>query len=731
MGAQEWGSDGTRGRNDGVTPRPGVDRRGFLVGLGLVAGASVLAACGDSGTGGGPSSAARRPYSSLAGPDMSGAAPGVRPQDDLFRHVNGAWYDGYTIPADKVSTGATESLGDQVEQQLKEIVESIRDPRPGSDEARIRDVYTTYMDTAVIEAAGTGPIRPMLAAIDGAADRAALFEVMAAQERSDNGWGIIASAIGPDGKDSTRNVVTIAPGPIGLQREQYTDSQHEEIRAAYRDYLSTTARLAAFPDPAAAATRIVDLERALAAAMWPLEKYRDPTATYNPYPWEHLDRLAPGYDWIRWRDLQGIRADVSKEVVLVQPDYLTAAAKIWADADLEALKDRARMTVVQTYTAVLPKEFRDAQFAFAKVVQGTEKDTERWKDALGFVNSAVGEALGRLYVEKHFSADAKQQVLTLVDNIKAAYRTSFEHSPWMTAPTRAAAVAKLDKIVTKMGYPDTWTSYERLKTDASSAVANHRAVIAFANDKALGDLGKPVDRTEWSMLPQTVNAQYDPTKNEICFPAAILQTPFYSPDSTAAVNYGAIGAVIGHEIGHAFDDSGSRYDGDGNLRDWWAPEDRAEFDKRAKAVIAQYNGLVPIGLGPGDTVNGELTVGENLADLGGLSVAIKAFRIAVANRDQGTQFADEHGAAAAASSSAASAAASDAVLVPLFLSYSRSWQGKSRPEAARELLKTDTHAPEDLRVTQVVKNLDTFASAFGVRPGDGEWLAPEQRVTLW
>jgi len=655
----------------------------------------------------------------------------VRAQDDLFRHVNGAWYDGYAMPADKVSTGAMEIMGDEVEQQLKEIVESIRDPRSGSDEAKIRDVYKTYIDTAAIEAAGTGPIRPMLAAIDGAADRAALFEVMAAQERSDNGWGIVGSAIGADGKDSTRNVVTIAPGPIGLQREQYTDPQHEEIRTAYRDYLRTTAQLAAFPDPAAAATRIFDLERSLAAEMWPLEKYRDPNATYNPHKWEQLAELAPGYDWIRWRDLQGIRGDVSKDVVLMQPGYLTAAAKIWADTDVEALKDRARMTIVQTYTNVLPVSFRDAQFAFAKVVQGTEKDTERWKDALSFVNTALGEALGRLYVEKHFSGDAKQQVLKLVDNIKAAYRTSFEQSPWMTAPTRAAAVAKLDKITTKMGYPDTWMSYERLATDPSSAVANHRAVIAFANNKALDDLAKPVDRSEWSMVPQTVNAQYDPTKNEICFPAAILQKPFYSPDSTAAVNYGAIGAVIGHEIGHAFDDSGSQYDGDGNLRNWWAPEDRAEFDKRANAVIAQYNGLVPIGLGPEDTVNGELTVGENLADLGGLAVAIKAFRIAVANRDEGTEFSDEHGSAAAASSSAASASASDAVLVPLFLSYSRSWQGKARPEVARDMLKTDTHAPEDLRVTQVVKNLDSFVSAFGVRPGDKEWLAPEQRVMLW
>ncbi|NMD54701.1 MULTISPECIES: M13 family metallopeptidase [Tsukamurella] len=731
MGARQRGNDGTQVRSDeAVLRRPGIDRRGFLVGLGLAAGAGALAACGVSDPAGGPSSAARRPYNTLAGPDMSGAAPGVRAQDDLFRHVNGAWYDGYTMPADKVSTGAMEIMGDEVEQQLKEIVESIRDPRAGSDEAKIRDVYRTYLDTAAIEAAGTGPIRPMLAAIDGAADRAALFEVMAAQERSDNGWGIVASAIGPDGKDSTRTVVTLAPTGGALQKDQYTDPQSENIRAAYRTYLRTTARLAALPDPEATATRIFDLESRLAAETWAPEKYRDPTATYNPYKWEQLADLAPGYDWIRWRDLQGIRADVSQDVVLVQPGFLTAAARIWAETDLETLKDRARMTIVQNYSSVLPAAFRDADFQLAKVLQGVERQPERWKDAIGLLNGGLGEALGRLYVDKHFAGDAKHQAERLVTNIKSAFRTSFEQSPWMTPPTRSAAIVKLDKISTKIGYPDKWEDYTKLTTDPASAVGNLRALAMFANERSLDELSKPVDRSKWSMVPQTVNAQYDPTRNEICFPAAILQKPFYSPDSTAAVNYGAIGAVIGHEIGHAFDDSGSRYDGDGNLRDWWAPQDRAEFDKRAKAVIAQYDVLVPTGLGPGDTVNGELTVGENLADLGGLSVAIKAFRIAVANRDEGTEFADRDGAAAA-SSSAAAASTSDAVLVPLFLSYSRSWQSKTRPETAKEMLATDPHAPEELRVTQVVKNLDAFVAAFGVRPGDGEWLAPEERVTLW
>ncbi|ADG79513.1 Endothelin-converting enzyme 1 OS=Tsukamurella paurometabola (strain ATCC 8368 / DSM / CCUG 35730 / CIP 100753 / JCM 10117 / KCTC 9821 / NBRC 16120 / NCIMB 702349 / NCTC 13040) OX=521096 GN=Tpau_2915 PE=4 SV=1 [Tsukamurella paurometabola] len=722
--------DSRTGRRDTTgRPKGGVDRRRFLLGLGTVAGAGVLAACGGTGTPGGPSTT-RRPYSSLTGPDMSGAAPGVRVQDDLFRHVNGAWYDSFQIPPEKPSGGGMETLTDQVEKQLREIIESIRDAKAGSDEAKIRDTYRTFMDTAKIDAVGTAPLRSTLSAIDGAADRAALFDVVGAQQRTDGGWGVVGVSVSPDRKNSTRNLVHLTPTMGGLpSKAHYLDAQMQDVRDKYREFMRKTAELAGFADPAGTADRVIAVETNLARATWEREKYRDDNATYNLYQWTQLADLAPGFDWLRWRDLQGLTSETSKEVVVMQPDFLPAAATIWAKTDIEALKDCARMGIISTYADVLPQAFGDARFEFyERTLDGAQKQEERWKMGVTMVNTTLGEALGRLYVQKHFSAESKRQVEKLVENLKSAYRSAFERSQWMSPPTRTAAIAKLDKMTTKLGYPDKWEDYSTLEVGTSSAVENTRAVIAYTEQMTLDQLTKPVDRSKWNMLPQSVNASYVPTSNEICFPAAILQAPFFSVDNQAAVNYGAIGAVIGHEIGHAFDDSGSKYDGDGNLKDWWAPADRAEFDKRTKALIAQYNTLVPIGAAPGSTVNGAMTVGENLADLGGLGIAVEAFRLAVKNRDAGTEFADQSGSA---TPSASGPQAENAALVPLFLSYARSWQNKTRPEAVRESLATAMHAPPEFRTNQVVKNVDTFADTFGVRPGDGEWLEPKDRVRLW
>lgn len=728
MHAEDSDLHGTPGGPD-RRDRRGVDRRRFLLGLGVVAGAGALAACGASGTSGGPSTA-RKPYSALTGPDMSGSAPGVRAQDDLFRHVNGGWYDRYQLPADKVSTGAMEELGDKVEQQLKEIIESIRDPKSGSEEAKIRDVYRAFMDVGAIDSAGIEPIRPMLAAIDSAADKTALFDVVGAQQRTDGGWGVVTLMIGPDSKNSSRNIVTVAPGGGGLEKVQYTDPNSQKVRDDYRAYLRKIAELAGLPDPEGAANRVFAFETRMAAALWDNEKYRDVDATYNVYQWPQLTDLAPGFDWARWRDLQGVKPEASKDLVVMQPSYLTAAAQAWAETDIATLKDCARIGIVGSYSLVLPQTFGDARFEFTKTLQGTEKQPDRWKTAVSMVDQMVGDALGKQYVKKHFSADAKRQVEKLVDNLKAAYRASLERSTWMTPPTRSAAIAKLDQITTKLGYPDKWEDYSALQTDGKSAAANLRAGRNFYTAQDLDSLTKPVDRSKWGMLPQTVNASYNPTNNEICFPAAILQVPFFSADNQAAVNYGAIGAIIGHEIGHAFDDQGSKYDGQGNVKDWWAPADRAEFDKRTQALIAQYSQLVPIGLSPENKVNGAMTVGENLSDLGGLSIAIDAFRIAVRNRDEGTEFADA--TSTAPSSGAPSGAPSpEPSLAPLFLSYARSWQGKTRPEAVKESLTSAVHSPPEFRTNQVVKNIDAFADTFGVKPGDGEWLDPKDRVKLW
>ncbi len=715
-------------------PSGGLGRRRFLAGFGVLAGSALLAACGVEAPSGGPSGSSTRPARPLTGPDMSGAAPGVRVQDDLFRHVNGAWADGYTIPADKASFTTFADLNDRALEQLKEIIEGIKDPRTRSDEAKIRDVYDAFMDTTRIDREGANPIKSDLAAIDDAADKTALLEAAGAQQKQGVS-GLIGYYVDTDQKDSSKYVLSLVQSGIGLPDEAYyRDAKYADVRDKYRAYLEKMASLAGLADPAGVAARVLAFETSVAKGHWDRVRSRDATATYNPYPWGELTKLAPGYDWDRWRDAVGIKGDDVKNVVVAQPSFLTAAAKLWQDTDLGTLKDHARIQVVRAYAAYLSEPFVTANFDFySTTLSGVEKQRDRWKRGVNVVEGVIGEGLGKLYVHKHFPADAKKQAEQLVNNLRSAYRASFEDLDWMTPATRRAAAAKLEKIRAKIGYPDQWRDYSDLQTDGKSIVATVRASGEFDNAYQLAKLSKPVDRAEWLMTPQTVNAYYNPGMNEIVFPAAILQAPFFSPDAQAAVNYGGIGAVIGHEIGHAFDDQGAKYDGDGNLKDWWEPADRAEFDKRTKALIAQYDALVPAGLPPTDKVNGGLTVGENLADLGGLSIAIAAYRIAVANGDEGTQGAARASTAPSASAapSGSAAPASGPDLTPLFLSWGRIWRSKAREAAAIQSLATDPHAPNEFRANQVVKNVSAFADTFGVRAGDREWLDPKDRVTVW
>lgn len=703
------------------SPSEGLDRRRFLAGSGVIAGSAVLAACGVSSPDGRVSTSSARPARPLMGPDMSGAAPAVRVQDDLFRHVNGAWLDAYAIPAEKISFGTFDELADRALKQIREIVEGIRSPSPGSDEGKVRDFYDSFMDTARIGRQGSDPIKPDLEAIHGAADKDALLDVIGAHQRQGVG-GLVSFFVSVDRKDSSKYVLSFGQAGIGLPSEAYyRDPKHAEILGKYRAYLQKMASLAGLSDSVGVAARVLAFETAVAKGHWEAVRSRDVTATYNPYPWAELLKLAPGYDWDRWAKAVGIKADDAKNVVVLQPSFLTAAAKLWQDADLGTLKDHARVQVIRAYATYLSEPFVTTDFEFfSKALSGVEQQSERWKRAIGVTEGVLGEVLGKLYVKKHFPADVKQQAEQLVNNLLSAYRASFENLEWMTPATRRAAVDKLEKIRIKIGYPEKWRDYSSLETNSESIVGNIRSAREFWTDAQLAKLGEPVDREVWALLPQTVNASYHPSKNEITVPAAILQPPFFSPDAQAAVNYGGIGAVIGHEIGHAFDDQGSKYDGDGNLKDWWTPPDRAEFDKRTKALIAQYDTLVPAGLPPENTVNGALTVGENLADLGGLSVAIDAYRIAVANCDPGTE------GAALASHTPASPD-----LEPLFLTWGRTWRNKERETAAMQSLPLAAHAPSEFRANQVVKNIDSFAETFGVKPGDEQWLAPGERIKIW
>lgn len=669
------------------------DRRKFLAAVGLVPAAAFLASCGSD-----------EPVP-LKKVDMAGSDPAIRPQDDLYRHVNGKWLREYQLPPDKVSFGAISEAHERTEQQLREIIEGITDPEDGSEAQQIRDLYDARMDLDEIERRGMEPMEPMFADIDGAKDKAELAAVMGALPIG----GLIGMGVGIDRKNSEAYIASIGQSGIGLGEQYYRKPEFAEQLAGYRVFLERIAAGAGLPDPAALAQRVLDLETRIAAAHWDNVRNRDTDATYNLHTWKEATALAPQFDWDPW--LSGITdrpKDLFGKLVVNQPSFVTEAGRIWADTDIAIWRDYLKIAVLRVYARFLPSELNDANFEFnGKLMSGLQERPEQWKSAVATVNSNLGEQLGKLYVDKHFPPAAKDRALEMVDDLMAAYRENFTNSSWMSPETRQASIEKLDKIDAKIGYPDTWVDYSKLKITRGKLVESLRAVNDFEVKRAFDRLGKPVDKTEWAMPPQTVNAYYMATTNTIAFPAAYLQPPFFDKDAEAAVNYGAVGATIGHEIGHGFDDQGSKFDGDGNRRDWWQPEDRAAFDTKTKQIIEQYNALVPEGLDPEQHVNGELTVGENLADLRGLQIALAAFRIA--EKRHGNDNPDYRS---------------------VFLSWARGWRDKQTREATEQLLATDPHSPNEFRCNQVVRNIAEFYTAFGVVEGDELFLPQDQRVSL-
>ncbi len=670
-----------------------LDRRSFLVALGLVPAAAWLTSCSED-----------EPVR-LVSVDMDGSDPAVRPQDDLYRHVNGKWLREYQLPPDKTSYGAFSEAAERTQAQLREIVESISDPEPGSEAQQIRDLYDARMNLDEIEQLGLTPLDSMFDEIDAAKDKPALAEVMG---RLPIG-GLIGIGVSIDRKNSSAYIASIGQSGIGLDEQYYRDPQFAEELAGYRTYLERLAKGAGLPDPAAIAARQVDLETRIAAAHWDNVRNRDTEATYNLMSWAEATGLAPEYDWEPW--LAGITdrpRDLFAKLVVNQPSFVTEAGKIWAATDIAVWREYLKLSVLQTYARFLPKELSDANFDFnGRLMSGLQQRPELWKSAIGTVNGNLGEQLGKLYVEKYFPPEAKERVQVMVDDLTAAYRENFTNSTWMSPETRQASIEKLDKIGLKLGYPDKWVDYSKLTVTRGKLIESLRAINDFEVKRAFDRLGEPVDKTEWSASPQTVNAYYSPTANEIVFPAAFLQPPFFDKDAVPAVNYGGVGAVIGHEIGHGFDDQGSKFDGDGNQRDWWTPADRAAFDAKSKQLVDQYNALVPEGLAPDQHVNGELTVGENLADLRGLQIALTAFRMA--EERAGVSPPDFH---------------------TMFLSYARIWRSKSTPEYVERLLHGDTHAPDEFRVNQVVRNIAEFYRTFGVVEADALFLPEDQRVEL-
>lgn len=649
---------------------------------------------------------------SASGIDRAELDPDIRPQDDLFLHVNGLWQARTPIPADKARYGSFMILAEEAEKAVRTIIEEAQLAEPGTPERKVGDLYSSFMDEERIEALGAAPLEPLLAQVDAVGDLDGLLTTTGRLERQ-GARGFVQLFVDNDPGDPERYIVLAEQGGLGLPDESYYRvDAHEATRTAYLAHIERMLALAGLDDAAARAERVMALETALASHHWDNVRNRDAQATYNLRTWAEWSDAAEGVDLDAWREGYGIPASALAEVVVRQPEFTPGVAAELTGRPLEQWQDWLRWSIVRSFAPYLSAAFVEANFDFyGRTLTGAQEQRARWKRGVGLVEGAMGEAVGAAYVERHFRPEAKQEMDALVATLVEAYRQSITTLEWMTPATREKALEKLERFTPKIGYPVSWRDYSTLEISADDLLANVRAAGEFEFQRELGKVGKPIDRDEWFMTPQTVNAYYNPGMNEIVFPAAILQYPFFDADRDAAANFGAIGAVIGHEIGHGFDDQGSRYDGDGRLLDWWTEEDRAAFEKRTASLIGQYDALEPRET-PGHHVNGALTIGENIGDLGGLGIAWKAYLLWL----DGAEPPVIDGLTAAQR---------------FFLSWAQAWQIAIRPEEALRLLSIDPHSPNEFRCNQIVRNIDAFYEAFDVTPADALWLAPEERVTIW
>ncbi len=638
--------------------------------------------------------------------------PAIRPQDDLFRHVNGRWMARTPVPADKARYGSFMVLAEEAEKAVRTIIEEAQGAQPGTLERKVGDLYASFMDEERVEALGAAPLEPLFGEIDDIADRDALLTAIGRLERR-GARGFTALYVDNDPGDPERYLVIVEQAGLGLPDESYyREPAHAETLVAYRGHVERMLALAGFDAAADRAARIVALETAIAGHHWDKVRSRDSKATYNLRSWDEWQAATGGVDLALWRDGYGIPESALAEVVLRQPSFHEGVAALLADGALADWQDWLRWSVVRSTAPYLSSAFVEENFAFyGRTLTGTPELRARWKRGVSIVEGAMGEAVGAVYVERHFAPEAKTAMDELVATLVEAYRRSITELEWMTAETRERALDKLQKFTPKIGYPVRWRDYSSLAIDADDLLGNVRAAGEFEFQRELGKIGQPIDRDEWFMTPQTVNAYYNPGFNEIVFPAAILQFPFFDAGRDAAANYGAIGAVIGHEIGHGFDDQGSRYDGDGRLHDWWTEADRTAFEERTASLIAQYDALEPTEA-PGHRVNGALTIGENIGDLGGLGIAWRAYLISL----DGAEPPVIDGLTGAQR---------------FFLSWAQAWQIAIRPEEALRLLSVDPHSPNEFRCNQIVRNIDAFYEAFSVTPDDALWLEPKERVTIW
>ncbi len=638
-------------------------------------------------------------------------------QDDLFAHVNGQWLDSYEIPADRAVDGAFRTLYDQAELDVQRIIQNAAasNAEPGTEERKIGDLYSSFMDETAVAAAGLTPIAEELEAVRAVTDRGEFAALLGRLQRTGVG-GALAYYVDTDDKDSTRYLVHATQSGIGLPDESYyRQDEYAEIRDKYVAHIRRMFELAGLEVDA---DRVFELERKLAAGHWDVVRRRDAELSYNLTTFDALAAEHPEFDWAAWTSALAEGLDRSgpelfAEIVVRQPDFVRTFARLWASEPLADWQAWATWRVLKGRAAYLTADLVEESFDFyGRTLTGAQENRERWKRGVSLVQELLGEAVGKLYVAEHFPPEAKARMVELVGNLQEAYRRNIAQLDWMSPETREAALAKLEKFTPKIGYPDTWRDYSAVAIDPTDLVGNFRRGYAAEHDRDLNKLGGPVDRGEWFMTPQTVNAYYNPGMNEIVFPAAILQPPFFDMNADDAANYGGIGAVIGHEIGHGFDDQGSKYDGDGNMVDWWTESDRTEFGKRTKALIDQYNALSPKDLSDEHKVNGEFTIGENIGDLGGLSIALEAYKISL----EGTEPPVIDGLTG---------------LQRVFFGWAQVWRTKARPEEAIRRLAVDPHSPPEFRCNGVIRNLDSFHEAFGVEPGDALYLEPAQRVKIW
>jgi putative endopeptidase len=642
--------------------------------------------------------------------------PAVRPQNDFYAYLNGKWLKTVEIPADQSSWGAFEELYETSLTQLRGLIEKAaaagNDPAGDGDARRIGDYYASFMDEAKLEQLGIAPLKGELDRIAAVKDKAELPALLAHLGKI--GVNVpFDVAIHLDNKDSTRYVADIVQSGLGLPDRDYylkaDDAKLADAKARYGAHVQKTLALAGDGNAAANAKAIVDFETEIAKVQWTKVELRDPIKAYNKVDLANLNKVAPDYDWNAWLQAAGIAGRTSY-VIVSQPTYLKAYAGIANRTPLATWKAYLTMHVLDGYASYLSKAFVDERFDFyGKTLSGQPELEPRWKRGVNAVEGAQGEALGQLYVAEYFPAERKARMEALVNNLLAAYKQSIDKLDWMSPATKKEAQAKLAKFTPKIGYPAKWRDYSALTVVRDDLVGNVMRARVFESDRQLNKLGKPVDRGEWDMTPQTINAYYNPEMNEIVFPAAILQPPFFDANADDAANYGAIGAVIGHEISHGFDDQGAQYDGDGNLRDWWTAADHKNFAAKTRMLVEQYNAFEPV---PGYHVNGELTLGENIADNSGLAIAYKAYKISL------------HGKQAPVIDGFSGDQR-------LYMGWAQAWRAKMRESQRIVMVKVDPHSPDQFRANGTLRNQPGFYEAFKVKPGDQMYLAPKKRVIIW